>query len=133
MIHHTHFYVDEDMTKDMKAMTEKLCKDCGKPGPLPTVSSSVVIKCGDIKTYTYERRYCLDCIRRKAKEKRLKNKAMKEPKLELKPKVIKPYKDLLGPSTQQMRNAKKIRPKTKCNDGWTHSNDNAPVAFGWCF
>lgn len=116
-------------------MTEKLCKEpgCSNTGPFPKVTFSVVIKSGRIKTYSYERSYCRVCIRRKAKEKRLKKNAMKEPKLEPKPKVIKPYKDLLGPSTQQMRNAKKIKAKTKCNDGWTPSNDNAAVAFGWCF
>lgn len=41
--------------------------------------------------------------------------------------------DQLGPSTQQMRKAKKIKPKTRCNDGWTPADDNGKVMTGEAF
>lgn len=108
----------------------KICKGCGKPGKFLMVSSFAILKNGDLKDYSYERSYCRDCMRKKARERKLKEKeAMNEVKP--KPRVIKPYKDPMGPSTYQMRKDGSI--KNKSRNGWIMSDDNASVAFGWAF
>lgn len=110
----------------------KICKECGKPGKFPMIYSYVVLKkTGVLKAYEYERNSCTQCVKKKAKHKRLlkKKKAIEEQKAQKKEqrKTPKPYKELLGPSTHQMR----LEGKIKRKDHHTDSRDNGRVAFGY--
>jgi len=110
----------------------KICKECDKPGEFPIVYSYVVLKkTGILRAYAYERDTCTGCVKGKAKQKRIlkKKKAMEEQKAQQNEqrKTPKPYKELLGPSTHQMR----LEGKIKRKDHHTDSKDNGRVAFGY--
>ena len=109
----------------------KICKECGEPGEFHMVYTFGFLRDGSIRKYSYERNTCIKCESIKAKEKRLlkKKKAMEEQKEQRKEqrKTPKPYKELLGPSTHQMR----LEGKIKRKDHHTDAKDNGRVAFGY--
>ena len=48
-------------------------------------------------------------------------------------KYFKPSLLLMGESNRDMRKKNKTKPKTRCNDGWTPSDDNGKVMTGEAF
>lgn len=103
----------------------KLCKDCGKPGRFNMMRTSYRLSSGELKKVSYERSSCNVCQYRKANNMPLTNEVKPNPK------VIKPYKDLLGPSTSQMIKEGKIKRRQPRFD--SNSDGNGDVAFGGAF